>query len=965
MFNSGPCQTIRLLRPRQVTMPSNQLTNKPASPALLAWQENRLGRRLLLGVLLISGLMACLISALQLYSEYRRDLDGIDTRLAEVGESYAKPLVAAAWNYDWPFIKLQLEGITKLPDISYATLLLNDSEQISHGAEPPMDASIITRYPLVFLNDGVETPVGELVVIATLEHARTRLWERLGIELLTQVIKTLVVSALLLLFFHYIVTRRLRLLAHQAQHLTVDNLPTPITLPPPPFFKRSEDELDSLVNKLNQMRMALQQGLKEKQVVLEALQASEERFKLAMQGASDGLWDWNLVTGYVYFSPHWGEMLGYGVHEILPNVDTWRQLLHEDDLPSAKQAVEHYLQGHLSEYRQRFRMRHKNGQYRWILSRGFALRNDKGIPYRFIGTHADITNTLQAESTIWKLSSAIEQSPVAVAIVDRQGCIEYFNNKFFDVVGNHHVDLLGLPLVQLIDSSELRRNRSHPLVKAVTQREGWNGELAIDSEPMQIRWQAVTVSPIVAAEADASGMLVLLEDITTRRQYEDQLQYQAHYDTLTHLPNRTLATDRLKQALAQAKRKAEKVAILFFDLDRFKLINDSMGHGAGDSLLVMVADRLKQCLREGETVARFGGDEFLFILPGIQTVKQAEPVIRRIMQVVAHPFELGHETIYVTISMGVSLFPDDGLDPESLIQNADAAMYQSKHAGRNTSSFFISALNDEAQQRLQLETHLRSAISKQELSVVYQPVVDIRSGEVVGVEALTRWHNPILGQIVPDIFIALAEETGLIRQLDEWLLENITEQLRDWRDRNVFHGYVAVNASPKEVRGEHYKKRLHDLLTEHSLPASAVEVEVTERSVLDANVETHQQLMDIDGMGVGLSIDDFGTGYSALSYLHSFPFKIVKIDKSFMRNLSDKGQNAALVRGIIRMVHSLGMRVVAEGIETEADWHFLKRVRCDLGQGYYFARPMPAEAFEQKLLSGELVAASAEISAQE
>ncbi len=936
-------------------MPAELSTEKRRTPTVAAWQQNRLGRKLLWGVLLISGVMACTISAIQLYFEYKRDLDGIQSRLNEIGESYSDSLGAAAWHYDRPFIQLQLEGLIKLPDISHATLVLNGTENISQGIEPPSDARITKKYALRYHEDQTDVDVGELIVSATLEHARSRLWQRLGVELFTQGVKTLLVSTLLLIFFHYFVTRRLHMLASQAQNLTLATLPTPIQLPRPRTFGRDRDEIDDLVSKLNQMRTALQQELQEKQSVMDALQASEERFKLAMQGASDGLWDWDLLSGYVYYSPHWSEMLGYTPEEMPPNAEAWKLLLHEEDLDLALLAVDSYLKGKTPEYRLRFRMRHKNGHYRWILSRGFALLDEQGKPYRFIGTHADITTALQAENTIWKLSMAVDQSPVALAITDRHGFIEYFNRKFLDVVDTHDTSIIGKTLDQAIHSDALHNDPTHPLMDAIFNKASWSGELAINPSANDTRWHAVTVAPIRANDNDASGLLVLLEDISTRRQYEDQLQFQANYDSLTHLPNRALAADRLKLALAQAKRGGHKVGILFFDLDRFKLINDSMGHGAGDQLLVQVADRLKKCLREGETVARFGGDEFLFILPAIDSVKQAEPVIRRIMQALAHPFDLGRETVYVTISMGVSLFPDDGLHPESLIQNADTAMYQSKHAGRNTSSYFISSLNEEAQQRLQLETHLRGALAKNELSVVYQPVLDLRGGHVVGLEALTRWNSATLGTVSPDVFISLAEDTGLIKQIDEWVLDTVFKQLKDWQDRQVFTGYVAVNVSSKELRGHHYIARLKELLHEYAVPPSSIEVEVTERSVLDANVDTYKELLDIDQLGVGLSIDDFGTGYSALSYLHTFPFKVVKIDKSFVRNLSSSGQNAALVRGIIRMVHSLGMRVVAEGIETEAAWQFLKRVRCDLGQGYYFAKPMPAEAFEQLLGEGKLL----------
>jgi diguanylate cyclase (GGDEF)-like protein len=418
-----------------------------------------------------------------------------------------------------------------------------------------------------------------------------------------------------------------------------------------------------------------------------------------------------------------------------------------------------------------------------------------------------------------------------------------------------------------------------------------------------------------------------------------------------------LALDRLKLALAQARRDDTEVGVMFLDLDNFKHINDTLGHDAGDTLLVEAARRVSSCLRGTSTVARLGGDEFLVILPGLAGPDASCQVAERILKTFARPFMLNGQEVFVTTSIGIATFPIDSDNSGTLLQHADAAMYQAKHKGKSAYAQFTPEMTEVSHERLQMESHMRKALELGEFELYFQPIVDTPTGNVIAAEALLRWNNPAMGLVMPDRFIPLAEETGMIIPIGQWVVEEACRVAQSWQTMAGYEIGIAVNVSPRQFRDPGFTDIIMRALNQAGLQPELLELEITERLILDNSIETADILRHLDRSGVRLSVDDFGTGYSALSYLKSYPFDTLKIDKSFVQDVLNESDDASLVRAIINMAHSLGLKVVAEGVEEEAQTHFLRDEGCDYAQGYFYSRPMPEQQFTQWLETNHRVKA--------
>jgi len=431
-----------------------------------------------------------------------------------------------------------------------------------------------------------------------------------------------------------------------------------------------------------------------------------------------------------------------------------------------------------------------------------------------------------------------------------------------------------------------------------------------------------------------------------------QMIHSAHHDFLTGLPNRVLLNDRVKQAIAVAARHSRRVAMFFLDLDGFKHINDSLGHPVGDTLLQSVAGRLVECVRNADTVSRQGGDEFVVLLSEMDRLEDAAVMARRMLQAVAKVHVLEQHDLHVSASIGVSVFPEDGLDTDTLIKNADTAMYQAKEQGRQSYRFFTPAMNVRAVERQFIEENLRSALDRQEFAVHYQPKIDLKTGRCSGVEALARWTHPIRGAIPPGQFIPVAEDCGLILPIGHWVLRESCKQAKAWMDAGVALPTVAVNISAMEFRAPHFLEGVFAVLKETGLNPSALELELTESVLMKHADSTGAILKALKAEGIHLAVDDFGTGYSSLSYLGRFPIDTLKIDQSFVRQISSTSDQTSLVTAVISMGRSLDLLVVAEGVETQEELSFLLDQRCDEAQGNYFSRPVPPEQIAGLLARG-------------
>jgi diguanylate cyclase (GGDEF)-like protein len=433
-------------------------------------------------------------------------------------------------------------------------------------------------------------------------------------------------------------------------------------------------------------------------------------------------------------------------------------------------------------------------------------------------------------------------------------------------------------------------------------------------------------------------------DISDRKRAEEQIEFHAYHDVLTHLPNRKLFTDRLRHSLSRAKRNNKAVAVMFIDVDHFKTVNDTLGHTAGDELLLEMARRLRECVRDDDTVARLGGDEFTIILAELRHPEDAVVVAQKILAAVQEPLTIGGMPIVVSASIGIALYPDDGHDPESLLRNADSAMYRAKEAGRSNVQLCTDEMKKRALERLAVESRLRTAVNDQQLILDYQPQVSLVTGRTVGVEALVRWNDPVRGLVEPASFIPIAEETRLILPLGEWVLRTACRQMKEWQDGGCGPVRMAVNLSARQFQQHDLVEMVRSALDDARLPASSLELEITETTAMQNGEATVETLRALRKLGVGISIDDFGMGYSSLNYLKRFPLTAVKIDRAFIHDLTTSDGDAAIVSAVIGMARSLRLRVVAEGVETAEQYAFLRTKDCDEAQGFYFSRPAPPES---------------------
>jgi len=588
------------------------------------------------------------------------------------------------------------------------------------------------------------------------------------------------------------------------------------------------------------------------------------------------------------------------------------------------------------------------------------VASDSGEITHFIAINQDIAARKQAENALRvaeeKYRALFEDAVVGIFQATPEGRLLHVNRAFARMHGYESPEQL------LADTDD----GGHERFVTIEQFKEWAKELethsTIRGSEIQVRCKDGSYKWFLAsirAARSADGKVVLhegsVEDITDRKHAQEQVDFLAYYDGLTGLPNRTLMRDRLNQALAIARRKQERIALLFLDLDRFKIINDSLGHSFGDLILQQVASRLKHEIREEDTVARVGGDEFLIVLTDVASMAEIEIFATRVVNSLSGKFVIQGRSLSISCSLGISIFPEHGGDAETLIKNADAAMYCAKEKGCNTLCFFTDEMNTILMERLTLENCLRLAIEKEELFLVYQPQIDIHSGGITGMEALLRWQSPELGLVMPDRFIRVAENAGLITAIGEWVLRTACVQMKRWQGEGLSLAPVAVNVSAVQFRQDGFRELIRQVLRETGLDPCYIELELTESLLLSNADVMFEVLRNLKEMGLNLVIDDFGTGYSSLSYLRQFPFTKLKIDRSFIRDVAVNSDDAAITKAIISMAKGLGLKVVAEGVEDIAQLSFLREHECDEFQGYYFNQPLNTDDVPSKLRSQTVI----------
>ncbi|HVN50051.1 MAG TPA: EAL domain-containing protein, partial [Acidimicrobiales bacterium] len=585
-----------------------------------------------------------------------------------------------------------------------------------------------------------------------------------------------------------------------------------------------------------------------------------------------------------------------------------------------------------------FRVKRKTGEVRWVSLRTSMLYDEDGQIGGAIGAIEDITERKQSQRDMNRLIEIFEATSDLVAIADPEGNLQYLNAAAKRFVGVS-ADAQGLHVRDTVSPAVLDRLAGE-IIPAVDRDGHWSGELSITPAEGGV----MPVWTQVLRHSDEEGQVfysVMMHDLSERKAFEHRLAHQATHDPLTGLPNRALLIDRLESALARARRHQRRVAVLFLDLDHFKVVNDSLGHGLGDRLLVAISERLALALRPGDTVARFGGDEFVVLCEDVLDQRDAIAVAERIDRSIGGRFVIDETEVFVGVSIGIACPDDVEVDPETLIRDADAAMYRAKDRGRARWELFDNAMRASAVDRLDIETALRRALERRELRVFYQPIIDLPTGTIDGVEALLRWEHPERGLLNPDDFITVAEETGLIVPIGAWVLDQACRQVQRWQASASTRAplRVSVNLSGRQLGHPGLVDDVSSVLSSTGIDPSLVELEITESVLMDDVEMSRETLGRLHALGVKLAVDDFGTGYSSLSYLRRFPVDLLKVDRSFIDFLDEDGDDSAIVTAIITLAHTLGLVAVAEGVETASQLSALRRLRCDRGQGFHMARP--------------------------
>ncbi|MCS6136867.1 EAL domain-containing protein [Shewanella baltica] len=669
-----------------------------------------------------------------------------------------------------------------------------------------------------------------------------------------------------------------------------------------------------------------------------SIRASEERLKLALWASGDGMWDWNIAENQVYRTnmdssiPHWNSS------------NIAHESMHSEDRERFKLELNEHLQGRSPFFEAEYRVERSPGNWVWILDRGKVVEKDSlDNPIRMTGTNRNITSRKLIENELVLSSQVLNSMNEAVVVAGLDYRIRSVNPAFCAITGYTERQITDRHFIHLAFGRQ-QRELFNTIEQQLLRHKHWVGELWIRNKQRQAILVWLEINQVIDIKGETSHFVAVFTDITQRKKAEEDLRFLASFDTLTGLPNRTLFQDRLNHAITQAHRANNIVALLFLDLDRFKHINDSMGHHVGDLLLKAVARRLQNAVRDGDTVARLGGDEFTIILEGVAKTKAATLISEKVLRAFQTPFLLDDKTLTISTSIGISLYPNDADNADSLIKFADTAMYHAKSSGRNNFQFYTSKLNEIATRHVQLESGLKEAIQRNELSLVYQPKFCLKDGSLTGIEALLRWYHTELGPISPVEFIPLAEETGIITQIGHWVINQACQQLAEWNSLGFNGITVAVNLSARQLKAD-IISTIEVALAVSGLPAQSLELELTESMIMGNPQESVSILSKLKALGLTIAVDDFGTGYSSLSYLKRFPIDTLKIDREFVRDITNDPDDAAITSAIIALAHSLDLNVVAEGVETQEQLNFLAMQGCDQVQGFLLSKPLSAADF--------------------
>ena len=798
---------------------------------------SRLARRLVLLTWLASGLFAALITAVQLYMEYQREVSDIQKRFTEIETAYLPSVRQGLWVMDKQGLQVLAEGIHQLPDFAYAAMIV-EGKMIAVSGDMPAHGALRRSFAISYDYRGAPQHIGTLEVAASNAGPIRRTWQRLGLVLAMNGLKAALVAMFVLMLVQRMITAPVATIHRHTQQIAEGNLDDPLALQP-----RYPSSADDEIHELGQAVESMRRNLRYRDAELTRANAD----------LSDAIAEKEIMLAQVRATA--------------------------EDLELAAGVFAHSFEG--------------------------------------------------------------------IMITDAKGTILSVNPAFSSITGYAETETIG-QTPRLLRSDHQNQHFYQDMWVALNQTGEWRGELWNRRKSGEAYLQWTSITTIRDPEGKPHRRIAVMTDITEMRRKDEHIQRQAYYDTLTGLPNRMLLQNRLDHAIRTAQRSNERFALLYLDLDRFKIINDSMGHLVGDNLLREASIRLSHCVRTSDTVARLSSDEFV-VLAEIGNSTDAAHIAEKVICDIGVPFHIDDKTLHVGASIGISTFPQDGSDAETLLRNADIAMDAAKQAGGDTMRFFDVAMNDRAQKRLRMEAALRQAIANNAFELFYQTKICLLDSRHCGMEALIRWRDPELGMVSPVDFIPLAEETGLIEAIGDWVLDTACAQMKRWQLQGSIAGPVAVNVSARQLDNIEFISKLKAVLQRHDLDPAFLQIEVTESTVMADPDRAIGALRQVADLGITIAVDDFGTGYSSFSYLKRLPIHLLKVDRSFVMDIGASREDEEIVTAIVQVAHALNLKIVAEGVETQQQAEFLNRLGCQFAQGYLYAKPLPVAEFEHLL----------------
>ena len=681
-----------------------------------------------------------------------------------------------------------------------------------------------------------------------------------------------------------------------------------------------------------------------------------ERLELAFFATQDGLWDWDITDDTIYYSPIWKEMIGFKEDELPNEVSSWTNRVHPDDLSKVLADLNDHIEGKTEKYHNTHRLLTKEGEWIWTLDRGKALFDKDSKAIRMVGTHSNVTKEKEIQLQQAHQAQIIEQMVDSIISTDLEGSILNWNYGSEVIFGYKSSQMVGQNIEIIYENQE--KDFFKKSVGILLKEGKFHQDILMTREEGEVLSLSLSLTLLKDEEGKPNSVVCYSQDITFRKIAEEELkrqrnslEYQANYDLLTKLPNRFFFQNRLTQAIEKAKEQKRQLAIFFIDLDRFKQINDSLGHNIGDKVLQIVGNKLKNIIGQSDTLARLGGDEFTILMEEVEEIKEASLLAQKILEILVEPMRINDHTLYISSSIGISLYPQDGKDANNLLKYADAAMYRAKDEGRDNFQFYSSEMTMMASAHITMDTSLREALVHNEFIVYYQAQMDAEKEVLIGMEALIRWNHPQMGLILPSKFIHLAEETGLIISLNQWMMKTAIKQWVEWYNAGLKIGKLSLNLAMKELQQKDFLETLREMLEELGCHPQWLILEVTEGQIMANPEQAIIILNEISSMGIELAVDDFGTGYSSLAYLKRLPINKLKIDQSFIRDLPDDEEDSVITKSVIALAKSLNLEVIAEGVETQAQRDFLVQNGCVNIQGYFYSKPMPFREMEKILLA--------------